>query len=442
MHEPLTAHPPAALRPSACPGLLRIVAALDGGICRVKLAGGVLRAEQAEAVAAAAERYASGVIEATNRANLQIRGVGPDAEALIAGLLAAGLGPRNAGADDVRNVLLSPSAGIDPQQLFDTRTLAAEVLASLEQNSQLHGLSAKFALQLDGGEGLAMLEHHHDLWLSPQRVSGQVRLAFGLAGCPAGARALGSVTLAQGHNLVLAVLERFLALAGPEDSRMRHLLARLPGGAEAFVAGLGLPIEPIELHRQPALTPVLGIHNQSAPNLTFVAALAPLGRLTPAMLRGVAALARQFGDSTVRMTPWQGVLLANIAQADALAVQDGLRALGLLVSTDEPLARLVACTGAAGCAKGLADTKADAQALALLLGPGAMAQSVHLTGCKRSCACAHVAPATLLATAPGRYDLYVRDPAQPGFGRLCARYLSLDAAAAWLGDCSRSDTHD
>ena len=29
-----------ALRPSACPGLLRIVQALDGGICRIKLAGG------------------------------------------------------------------------------------------------------------------------------------------------------------------------------------------------------------------------------------------------------------------------------------------------------------------------------------------------------------------------------------------------------------------
>jgi precorrin-3B synthase len=36
-----------ALRPSACPGLLRIVPALDGGICRIKLAGGVISADQA-----------------------------------------------------------------------------------------------------------------------------------------------------------------------------------------------------------------------------------------------------------------------------------------------------------------------------------------------------------------------------------------------------------
>ncbi|MDH0099469.1 precorrin-3B synthase, partial [Pseudomonas sp. GD04158] len=32
-----------SIRPSACPGLLRIVPALDGGICRIKLPGGVLR---------------------------------------------------------------------------------------------------------------------------------------------------------------------------------------------------------------------------------------------------------------------------------------------------------------------------------------------------------------------------------------------------------------
>lgn len=74
--EPLSARPPAApLRPSACPGLLRIVPALDGGICRIKLPGGLISAPQALAVADAAERFAGGVIEATNRGNLQIRGI-------------------------------------------------------------------------------------------------------------------------------------------------------------------------------------------------------------------------------------------------------------------------------------------------------------------------------------------------------------------------------
>lgn len=211
------------LRPSACPGLLRIVQALDGGICRVKLAGGAITAAQAHALADAAQAYAGGVIEATNRANLQIRGIGAEQEALIARLLAAGLGPSNAGGDDVRNLMLSPSAGIDPQMLFDTRPLAAQILATLENHPRFHELSAKFAVQLDGGEDLAMLEHHHDLWLSAFVRHGETLLAFGLAGCPGLDAPLAAVPLNQGHGLVVAVLEAFLDLATPEQTRMRHL---------------------------------------------------------------------------------------------------------------------------------------------------------------------------------------------------------------------------
>ena len=49
----------ASKRPSGCPGLLRVVQALDGGICRIKLAGGVITAAQALAVAHAAQTYAA-----------------------------------------------------------------------------------------------------------------------------------------------------------------------------------------------------------------------------------------------------------------------------------------------------------------------------------------------------------------------------------------------
>jgi len=223
--EPLSARIPAApIRPSACPGLLRIVPALDGGICRIKLAGGVISAGQALAVADAAERFAGGVIEATNRGNLQIRGIGADHDALIATLLGAGLGPKNPASDDVRNLMISPTAGLDPQQLFDARPLAGQILHSLETHPRFHELSPKFALSLDAGEGLAMLEHPHDLWLSALEVDGETLLGFGLASCPASDSPLAAVSLDAGHELVVAVLELFLEHARPEQTRMRHLL--------------------------------------------------------------------------------------------------------------------------------------------------------------------------------------------------------------------------
>jgi precorrin-3B synthase len=424
--------------------LLRIVQALDGGICRIKLAGGELTAAQAEVVSGAAEQHAGGVIEATNRSNLQIRGIGPRQQALIDALLAAGLGPREAAGDDVRNLMLSPSAGIDPLQIVDVRPLAAQILQSLESNPRLHALSAKFAVQVDGGEGLAMLEHHHDLWLSAFEADGQLWWAFGLAGCPGQDQALGAVLVDQGHALVMAVLERFLERAGRDQSRMRELFASpardeaIPDTPQTFIDTLGLPLHTTTYVR-PAATFELGVHPQSQPGLSFIATLAPLGRLTPAMLRGAARLAREYGDGTLRMTPWQGLLLPNLARPHVALAE--LTALGFITSAEQPLAGLIACTGSAGCAKGLADTKADAKWLAQQL-PSQPPLSVHLSGCARSCASAQVAPATLLATSPGHYDLYVRDASQPGFGALQARHLSLDAAAHLLRGCSRSDTHD
>lgn len=416
-------------RPSACPGLWRIVAARDGGICRIKLPGGVLLADQADAVAEAAERFAGGVIEATNRGNLQIRGIGAQHRQLIEHLLAAGLGPREAAGDDVRNVMLSPLAGLDPLMLVDTQPLAAQILQMLESTPRLHQLSAKFAVQLDGGEGLAMLEHPHDLWLSAVELDGERWLAFGLAGCPS--RALGAVPVQAGLALTRAVLERFLDLASPEQSRMRQLLETCP--AEHFIAGLGLEIRRdaavLGWQRSATRTGWLGRLTQRQGLALGIAP--PLGRLTPAMLRGVARIARQAGDGQLRLSPWQSAVLTNIDPAQIDAAQAELKALGLLCDAAQPLARLTACTGSSGCAKAQADTKSDALTLASGLPAGALA-SVHLSGCSRSCAAAHVAPATLLARAPGRYDLYLRDARLPGFGALRASDLTLKEAGAML----------
>ncbi|RMS21281.1 Cobalamin biosynthesis protein CobG [Pseudomonas savastanoi] len=444
MNEPQSARTSSAtLRPSACPGLLRIVPALDGGICRIKLAGGVISSVQAMAVAEAAQTYAQGVIEATNRANLQIRGIGADHDGLIKALMAAGLGPANPASDDVRNLMLSPTAGLDSRMLFDARPLAAQVLDALENHPRFHELSPKFALSLDAGEALVMLEHAHDVWLSALNLDGEVLLAFGLAGCPANDRPLAAVPLAAGEKLVVGLLELFLDLARPEHTRMRHLLAevstddvlrelstRLDCALRVDQAVTGWQRPAIQGNRH------IGIYPQAEPARVAVGAVVPLGRLDAATLAIVAQLAEEQGDGTLRLTPWQSLLLPNVPVERAATVMTALQAAGLIGSAEQPLAQMVACTGSAGCAKGLADTKADALQLATGL---VASQAVHLSGCTRSCAAAHVAPVTLLAVSPGRYDLYFRDAAHAGFGVLRARDLTIEAVGAQLNADSRSN---
>ena len=55
---------------------------------------------------------------------------------------------------------------------------------------------------------------------------------------------------------------------------------------------------------------------------------------------------------------------------------------------------------------------------------------------------AHVAPVTLLAVAPGHYDLYLRTPEHAGFGVLRERNLTIEAAGAWLEARQWSNTDD
>ncbi|WP_175916324.1 MULTISPECIES: precorrin-3B synthase [unclassified Burkholderia] len=450
------------MRPSACPGLVRVVAAADGGLCRIKLPGGRLDARQARAIAAAARAYGSGAIDATNRANLQLRGIRDGAaDTLADALLDAGLGPRAgdaaddraalAASDDVRNLMLSPLAGRDPDALLDSRALALPLLDMLTHEPRRGEMSPKFSIQLDGGETVAALDHPHDIWLAAwRRGDGAVRIAAGLAGCPPVApgdpRAWFDVAPDQTVALVRALLLAFLDLAPADITRMRALLAT--GGACALRERVQ-HYAPFPLEADPALAGWRRKHADAA--LRFgarpsrdadrcsVGAQFVLGRLDATQLERLAALADAEGDGTLSMTPWQGVFVHGVRHERTPAVLDALASLGLVCTMSDPLAALVACTGSAGCAKSRADTKHDALALAARVGHPV---DVHLTGCERHCALPHPATSTLVAVAPGRYDLYRRDAAA-GLGAPLARHLTIDQAADRLTDARHSqDTTD
>ncbi|KND56402.1 Cobalamin biosynthesis protein CobG [Candidatus Paraburkholderia kirkii] len=412
--------PATAPRASACPGLMRVVPARDGGLARLRLPGGELGAHAARAVAHAARTCGSGAIEVTNRANLQLRGIRADAHAALVGIaLDAGLGPAAASGDDIRNVMLSPLAS------DETRALAARIVAAMQADTSLHALSPKFALQLDGGERLAMLDHPHDLWLSA--IDGGARFAFGFAGTmprgPDDVSALGAIVRGEVVPFVTKVLRRFVALATPAEARMRDLLARID--ATHFLKAVGFDADVRVWRRAPADDTLrLGAHEEPHRATWYAGAQAPLGRLDASTLDALAELASTRAEGRLMMTPWQGVLIPGIATNDTHDVVQRLRALGLPTEPRDPLARLIACAGSAGCAKSRADTKADAHRLAPLLSAPDR-DRVHLSGCERSCPAAHPVAATLLARAPGHYDLYRGE-------RLVARNLTIEEAAERL----------
>lgn len=448
----------ASPRSSACPALSRIVAARDGGLCRVKLPGGVLLANQALAIADAVQAHASG-LELTNRANLQIRGIETGHEtAITEQLLAAGLGPQVRQladtpqqqalvADDVRNLMLSPGAGRDAYALYDTEPLAQAMLARLQNEPEFAALSPKFSLLLDGGERLAELDHPHDIWFAAMEAAddGDACFALGLAGQPSTAPGSAQAAVRAGDVVALAhaLLLAFIELAAADQKRMRELITTRDAHAviehAAAKAGVALRRDAAvrTWHRSaPDSARRYGSHAQRQAGLWHVGGQAPLGRINTATLRGLAALALDHAQGALRATPWQSVLVPDVPDVSVAHVENELRRLGFILDARAPLGRLIACAGSAGCNKGRADTKADALKLAQYL-PVAMPET-HLSGCERSCAAAHCAPRTLLAAAPGRYDLYQRmQGGASRFGLCIAKDLTIEEAARQLEACQR-----
>ncbi len=392
---------------TACPGLFRIVPARDGGICRLRLAFGHLSAPAARAIAGIARRHTNGVIDITNRANLQLRGVARDSEAaLIAELVAAGLGPTRPAADGARNVLVSPTAGIDPVRQFDALPLAAEIDAFLQSDGIAERLNPKFGVSLDAGESLVAIDHPNDIWLA---AMGDGKVALGIAGTvEQAARGTPYVVFAEADaaEAVKAAIELFLEFAGtdPEIRRYRDLLKT--ASRDDILSRLGGELRrDVWVRATPRALGHVGIHPQHY-GKSFLGAVPPLGRLSPAMLEDLAALAETYGDGTLRLTPWQSVVLPGVVDPHAAA--KAVSAAGLIVDPASPLASIVACSGSSGCASALADTKADAHLLARDLGDLG-GKTVHLTGCAKSCAVAGTADFTLQALAPGRYTVFRKD---------------------------------
>jgi ferredoxin-nitrite reductase len=106
-------------------GLFYAAPAQASYMCRLRIPNGILKHWQFAGIAGIAERCGGPYAHVTTRANLQIREIEPKhAVAVIEGIQELGLWSRGAGADNIRNVTGTPTAGIDRQELIDTRPYA------------------------------------------------------------------------------------------------------------------------------------------------------------------------------------------------------------------------------------------------------------------------------------------------------------------------------
>jgi ferredoxin-nitrite reductase len=391
-------------------GLFYVAPAQNSYMCRLRIPNGILTHRQFAGVADLAEQYGGGYSHITMRANLQIREVAPsNAVAMLEAIQDLGLCSRGSGADNIRNVTGTPTAGIDPKELIDTRPYAREWHFHILNERALYGLPRKFNVAFDGAGTIPVLEDTNDIAFQAVEVLPDAgveagvwfRLALGgITGHRDFARSTGVVVKPeQATQVADAIVRVFIEHGDRTDrnkARLKYVLDRI--GVDAFLAKteekLGhtlARVAPEALAPRPEFDRAahIGVHPQKQAGLNWIGVVLPVGRLTPAQMRGLARIAAELGDGDLRLTVWQNLLISGVPDARVAAACAQIEALGLSVAATPIRAGLVACTGNRGCRFSASDTKQHAEDIARWCETRVELDSpvnIHLTGCHHSCA--------------------------------------------------------
>jgi precorrin-3B synthase len=421
------------LRQGWCPGARRPMQAKDGLLVRLRISGGVVPAATMRGLAQAGRDHGSGLFDLSARANLQLRGVRNELlPHLIETLDGLGLIDENAAAEAVRNVLVSPLAGLDGRD--DVSSAARALESALAANKDLHALPGKFGFLIDAGSSLSLGLVPADIrfdW-----IGGKQAFAIGIGGHANEAIFLGLCGGDDIPGVAVRIARAFLRLGSQmaePPRRMRDLLESCGAAALAALAGLrpGSPRKSGAIE-EPCPVGLLRFNERYCFGIG-----AAFGRLDANMLDAAARAAAIFGTGEIRLTPWRVLILPFVQPKAAGAMRAYFTGHGFIVDPEDARLAIAACGGASTCERGTTDTRADALALmpvARRLCKTGVA--LHVSGCAKGCARQAGVPFALIAHA-GLYDLVV-DVTAIGAGTNDAKRLDLAAAREKLETMARN----
>ncbi|MFZ1970000.1 MAG: NirA family protein [Bradyrhizobium sp.] len=402
-------------------GLFYVAPAQDSYMSRLRIPNGILKHWQFAGLADLAERLCGPYSHVTTRANLQVREIAPkNAVALIEGIQDLGLCSRGSGADNIRNVTGTPTAGIDPQELIDTRDYAREWHYHILNDRSLYGLPRKFNVAFDGAGQIAVLEDTNDIAFAAVElkdgfgVESGVWFRLGIGGITGHkdfAKETGIIVKPEDATKVADAIVRAFIDTGDRTNRLKARLKYVIDkiGMDKFIelveAKLGhalTRVPPDALAPRPTFDRMahIGVHKQKQDSLNWIGVALPLGKITCEQMRGLARIASDLGDGDIRLTVWQNLLISGVSDENVALAVAAVEAIGLAANTSQVRAGLIACTGNTGCKFAASNTKAHAAAIGDWCDGRVEVNTplnIHLTGCHHSCAQHYISDIGLIA---------------------------------------------
>ncbi|MBE9049331.1 ferredoxin--nitrite reductase [Nostocales cyanobacterium LEGE 11386] len=392
---------------------------------RMRIPNGILTSNQMRVLAAVVQRYGDdGSADITTRQNIQLRGIRiEDLPDIFNRFHAVGLTSVQSGMDNVRNITGDPVAGLDADELYDTRELVQQIQDMLtnkgQGNPEFTNLPRKFNIAIAGGRDNSVHAEINDLAFVPAFKQGNgeepifgfnilVGGFFSAKRCEAAIPLNAWVTPEE----VVAVCRAVLEVYRDNGLRANRLKSRLmwlidEWGVDKFRSEVekrlgksllpAAPKDEIDWEKRDHV----GVYKQKQAGLNYVGLHIPVGRLYAQDMFEIASLAEVYGNGEIRLTVEQNVIIPNIpdSRLETFLTESLLNRFS--INPDILTRSLVSCTGAQFCNFALIETKNRAlEMVKALESELTLTQPVriHWTGCPNSCGQPQVADIGLMGT--------------------------------------------
>ncbi|MGD1807452.1 ferredoxin--nitrite reductase [Dapis sp. BLCC M126] len=387
---------------------------------RMRMPNGIITSQQMRVLAEIVQRYGDdGNADITTRQNLQLRGIRiEDIPDIFNKFEGVGLTSIQSGMDNVRNITGSPVAGIDADELYDTRELVQQVQDMITGNSKgnpgFTNLPRKFNIAIAGCRDNSVHAEINDIAFIPAYKNDKFGFNVIVGGFFSAKRCEPAIPLNAWvePNQVVALCRAILEVyrdRGLRENRQKSRLMWLidEWGLAKFRSeveqqmGKTLETEALKDEIIWEKRHHIGVYKQKQPGLNYVGLNVPVGRFYAADMFDIARLAEVYGNGEIRLTVEQNAIIPNIpdSRLEAFLAEPLLEKFSI---NPQPLTKtLVSCTGAQFCNFALIETKNRALAIAKELETELSIPKpvrIHWTGCPNSCGQPQVAEIGLMGT--------------------------------------------
>lgn len=372
---------------------------------RVNIPTGIISYDQAIALAKIGEDYGRDVIDITTRQAIQYHWLTieqlPD---IYRRLDEVGLSSVGACGDIPRTIVGNPLAGIDANELMDTREIVNDVYEFFQRNRDFSNLPRKFKMSISANIHNAGHDLINCLAFTPatkvidgeEQVGFHVKVGGGLSSKPYLAEELDVFIRPEELKDVAIAITTIYRDYGYREKRHRARLKFLMAdwGPEKFreklveVYGRELPTKGEDKVENWNAGYFYGVHPQKQEGLSYAGFNVKVGRMNSEQLVQLAEVSKKYGNGEIRTCNSQNVVIPNVPneKIDELLAEPVFEK--ITIAPKSFIGYSVACTGIEYCNLALVETKETTTKLAEYLDENIhldVPVRIHMVGCPNSC---------------------------------------------------------